>query len=254
MRGAPLLASTPVPADRSVLERVRQPAITIVNLYDFEGDAALVGGNLARPGAWDALRTRTTGPFALPATSEILRETAYADAQLCARATAISRWLDAEGIGSVASYGVGTGQLELLLREARPERELILSEYADGNIAGLRELMPGADVRHHDLLTDAPIDCELHLMHRIDTELGNADWRTVLERFSSQRILWVAAGLVGPRQVVLQLLDLRRRRGRARAGLMRTRGAFDSLWAGSHRARPIELGDLPSWVLEPRRT
>lgn len=248
----PVASVQRVPADRSVLARVRQPAITILNLYDFEGDAELVGGDLARPEAWDALRTRTTGPFALPASEKALRETARADAELLARAAAIGGWLDSQGVNSVASYGVGTGQLELLLHEARPERELILTEYAQGNIAGLRELMPGADVRYHDLLVTEPLDCDLHLMHRIDTELNNADWRKVLDRFSSQRILWVAAGHVGPRQLVLHLLDLRRRRGRARAGLMRTRGAFESLWVATHHAQPIDLCDLPTWVLEPR--
>lgn len=226
--------------------------MTILNLHDFEGDAALVGGDLARPGAWDALRTRSTGPFALPASEKILRDTAHANAELCTRAAAIGGWLDSQGVRSVASYGVGTGQLELLLHEARPQRELILTEYAQGNIARLRELMPGADVRYHDLLAGEPLDCDLHLMHRIDTELNNAGWRTVFARFSSQRILWVAGGHVGARQLALHLLDLRRRRGRARAGLMRTSGAFESLWVATHRAQPMELCDLPTWVLEPR--
>jgi hypothetical protein len=239
--------------DRSVYERLRRPAITVVHRYDFGADAALVGDDLGRPEAWDALRTRTTGPFSLPATGEALRKAAREDAELMARATAISRWLDGLGITSVASYGVGVGRLELLLREARPERELILTEYAPANVERLRELLPGADVRRHDLLADPPLDAELHLMHRIDTELGNSQWRTVLQGFARERILWLAAGLAGPRQLALHMLASRRPGRRTRAGLLRTEAAFESLWAATHRAQTVDAGDLRAWALEPRR-
>jgi hypothetical protein len=242
-----------VPGDRSLSERFRRPAITVVHRYDFGADAALVGHDLGRPEAWDALRTRTTGPFALPPTAEQLRRTAREDEALVARAATISRWLDGEGITSVASYGVGVGRLEVLLREARPDRELILTEYAPANVERLRELLPGVDVRRHDLLAEPPLDAELHLMHRIDTELSNAQWRRVLHGFAAERILWLAAGLAGPRQLALQLLAPRRPRRRTRAGLLRTEAAFESLWAATHRAQTVDAGDLRAWALEPRR-
>jgi hypothetical protein len=131
-----------VAVDRSVYERLRRPAITVVHRYDFGPDAALVGDDLGHPEAWDALRTRTTGPFALPATEADLRQTAREDVDLVARAAAIGRWLDGQGVASVASYGVGVARLELLLREARPQRELILTDYAPANVERLRELLP----------------------------------------------------------------------------------------------------------------
>jgi hypothetical protein len=153
----------------------------------------------------------------------------------------------------VASYGVGVGRLEVLLHEANPERELILTEYAPANVERLRELLPDADVRRHDLLEQPPLDAGLHLMHRIDTELSNAEWRAVFESFARERILWVAAGLLGPRQLAVHLLPARGSRGGTRAGLLRTRGAFDSLWAATHRAHAVETIDLHARVLEPRR-
>jgi len=241
-----------VSAARPLRERLRRPAITLCHRYDFGDDASLVGDDLGSPEAWDALRTRTSGPFALPATGDALAEAAHGDAALVARAAAISRWLERQGITSMASYGVGVPRLELLLREARPEVDLTVTEYAPENVERLRELLPDVGVRRHDLLADPPLDAELHLMHRIDTELRNADWRTVFARLRGQRILWVAAGLVGPRGLALQVLALRGSRGRTRAGLLRTHGAFESLWSATHRARPVDVGDLPAWVLEPR--
>jgi hypothetical protein len=139
---------------RSVYERLRRPAITVAHRYDFGADAALVGDDLDRPEAWDVLCTRTTGPFALPATEADLRKT--------------------------------------------------------------------------------------------------ADWRAVLDGFANDRILPVAAELVGPRELALQMLPPRRPERRARAGLLRAEPAFESLSA-THRAQIIDASDLRVWALEPRR-
>jgi hypothetical protein len=44
-----------------------------------------------------------------------------------------------------------------------------------------------------------------------------------------------------------------RRRGATKAGWVRTRPALEALWRGTHTGHPVVLGDLPAWVLEPRR-
>src|SRR5437762_1389255 len=40
--------------------------ITMRHYFDFGSERALVGDDLARPEAWDALRVRSGGPFAMP--------------------------------------------------------------------------------------------------------------------------------------------------------------------------------------------
>jgi hypothetical protein len=42
--------------------------ITVPHYFDFGADRELVGEDVVRPEAWDALRTQSDGPFALPAT------------------------------------------------------------------------------------------------------------------------------------------------------------------------------------------
>ena len=44
--------------------------LTVRHHFDFGADRALVGHDLVRPEAWNALRTQTRGPFALPPTRE----------------------------------------------------------------------------------------------------------------------------------------------------------------------------------------
>ena len=53
--------------------------LTVRHHFDFGDDRGLVGDDLVRPEAWDALRTRTTGAFAAAESPEAL------DAQADAR-------------------------------------------------------------------------------------------------------------------------------------------------------------------------
>ena len=48
----------------------------------------------------------------------------------------------------------------------------------------LRDLFAEAEVVVHDLATQAPPPADLHLMHRIDTELDTVTWKQVFARFS----------------------------------------------------------------------
>ena len=114
--------------------------LTLPHRYDFGADSDVVGENLLRPEAWDALRTQTSGPVALPAD----RNAFEADnPTLCERAEALSTWLDQLGVGCLASYGVGTGGLELCLHRLAPAPQLVVTEYARETVARLAQKVPG---------------------------------------------------------------------------------------------------------------
>ena len=63
---------------------------------------------------------------------------------------------------------------------------------------------PNATVVLHDLQSDPPIPADVQLFHRVDTELGDRDWRDVFQRFRGERILFIPGELVtfrgGPNQ------------------------------------------------------
>jgi hypothetical protein len=220
--------------------------------FDFGPDRAVVGDDLVRAEAWDALRTRTDGAFAAASSREELERTADGRPEIAERARAIERWLDQRDVNALASYGVGGGVLEAWLLRLSPERRLALTDYGPETIERLRVLFPEVEVTRHDLLRDSPLDAEVHLFHRVDTELTDEQWRGVLHRFADATILVVATEVATPRRLGQELLLRARSRHLTRAGWLRTRGSFEALWRGTHDAEELRLYDLDGWALTPR--
>jgi hypothetical protein len=220
--------------------------------FDFGPDRAVVGADLVRPEAWDALRTRTDRAFSIAASREELERTADGRPEIGERARAINRWLEQRGVDALASYGVGGGVLEAWLLRLRPERRLALTDYGPETVERLRALFPEAEVKRHDLLRDPPLAAEVHLFHRVDTELTDEQWGEVLRRFADATILVVATEVATPRRLGQELLLRARSRHLTRAGWLRTRGSFEALWRGTHDAEALRLKDLDGWALTPR--
>jgi hypothetical protein len=87
--------------------------LTIRHHFDFGADRALVGDDLVRPQAWEALRTRTSGAFAISRDRAELERTADERPENCERARQIDAWLEERGVQTLASYGVAGAALEL---------------------------------------------------------------------------------------------------------------------------------------------
>jgi hypothetical protein len=226
--------------------------LTLPHRYDFGDDTAVVGDDLLRPEAWDSLRLKTSGPFSIAGDRAELDRQADAHPEIGERMRILDRLLRERGARTLVSYGVGGAIPERWLLRSSPELTLSVTDYAPATVDRLRLLLPEAEVHCHDLLADPPLPGEVHLFHRIDTELGNDDWRGVYERFHRQTIVVVATGVLPasgiPRQVVHAIRD----RNLTRAGWTRTRGAFESLWLRTHRGTHVRFADLEGWVLEPR--
>ena len=226
--------------------------VTIRHHFDFGADRALVGKDLVTPESWDALRTRTAGAFAAATTRDELERTADERPEIGERARAVDRQLDEWGASTVASYGVGGGVLECWLERIRPERRLVLAEYAPATVERLRELFAGAEVHRHDLLADPPLAADAHLLHRVDTELTDAEWHAAMRRFAGQRVLVVATEVATSKRLLQELLLRLRSRRLTRAGWLRTRDSFEALWRETHEAERLRVYDLDGWALTPR--
>lgn len=227
--------------------------ITMRHYFDFGAQRALVGDELVRPEAWDSLRVGTDGPFSMPETREALDRVADNQPKLAERARAIDAELERRQVGTLASYGAGAGILEIWLERLRPERELLLTDYAPQTVERLRTLFPEAGVAEHDLLRDAPLPADMHLLHRVDTEFTDNEWRRLLVRFASETVLVVATEVATLTRLGAELVGRVRRRGLTRAGWLRTQSAFEALWEPTHEATGVDFYDLHGWVLEPRR-
>jgi hypothetical protein len=227
--------------------------ITMRHYFDFGSERALVGDDLVRPEAWDALRVRSGGPFAMAESRVALDRAADERTELAERARMIDVQLERLGVKTLASYGAGVGLLEVWLERLRPERKLLLTDYAPETVERLRALFPEADVCMHDLLGDVPLRADAHLLHRVDTELTDDEWRNLLARFAEERVVVVAGEIATFPRLAAEVLRRVRRRGLSRAGWLRTRDAFEALWETNHFADAVDFHDLHGWVLEPRR-
>jgi hypothetical protein len=226
--------------------------LTLPHYYDFGAERDLVGADLVRPEAWDALRTRTTGPFALPATRAEFEQAALGREDIRLRADAIDAWLEQQSVRRLVSYGAGAASLELLLHRRRPDRELVLTDYAPATVERLRSVFPEVETVRHDLLADGPLEGDMHLFHRIDTEFTNRQLREVLARFRDRPVLLVATEVAALRRMLAELWALPRKRLRAsRAGVMRTEAAFEALWRRTHSGERLRFRDLDAWYLRP---
>jgi hypothetical protein len=225
--------------------------LTVRHHFDFGADRALVGDDLVRAAAWDALRTQTTGAFALAETRDQWERAADEHAELEARARRIDELLERRAVTRLASYGAGGATLECWLKRVAPHRQLAVTDYAQATVERLGGIFTEAQCVQHDLLQDAPLEADLHLFHRIDTEFTNEQWDRIFERFAQLPVLLVAAGQVDLKGALAEWRK-GRRSGASRAGWVRTRPALEALWRRTHIARPADVGDLPAWELEPK--
>src|SRR3954454_10683726 len=184
------------------LQRMR---LTVRHHYDFGADRALVGDDLVRPEAWDALRVQTNGPFSMAGDRAELERVRDEHPEIGERARVVDPLLRERGASSPASYGVGGGVPEVWLQQISPELRLTLAEYAPETVARLRGLFHGVDVRQHDLLRDAPLAADAHLFHRIDTELDDDQWHDVLRRFAGQTVIVVATEIADLKRMALEV-------------------------------------------------
>ena len=226
--------------------------LKIRNYFPFYEAHEVIGPDLVRPEAWDRARLSSTRPdFALPEDRVdyerlVDSETAYEE-----RARRLDHILDEFGAASVASYGVGRGVLERWLSRLSPDRALTITEYTPASLARLGQLFPEARTEVFDLRSESPLDADVHLMHRLDTELDDPEWREVFARYAEERVIFIAASQLSV-WLFLWQARVRLQRRRTFAGWLRTHDAVADLWSDTHVAESIPGLDLDGWVLVPR--
>jgi hypothetical protein len=226
--------------------------LTLPHHYDFGTDSDVVGDDLLRPEAWDSLRLRTKSAFTIASDRAELERQADAHREIGDRMNLVDGLLRERGARTLVSYGVGGAVPELWLLRVNPALRLTITDYAPKTVERLRRLLPEVQVRRHDLLRDAPLPGDIHLFHRIDTELDNRQWRNVYKRFAGRTVVVVAGQVVPRSEIPRRLWTSFRRLGATRAGWSRTVSAFESLWHRTHRGTHVDLVDLEGWVLDPR--
>ncbi len=220
--------------------------LTIRHRFDFE---QRLPAGLDSPDTWDTLRSRVDA-FGLPASRDAW-EAAAAASGLEPRAEAIARIVRALGSRTICSYGVGAGLLEWNLHRLAPELRLTCTDFAPVSVARLRAHFEGVRVVRHDFRTDPPLQSDLHLLHRVDTELSEAEWAGVFARFH-EPVLVVATELVGLRALAREFVTRALHPRAEAAGWIRNEAALRALWDRSHDDHRVEVADLTGYLLTSR--
>jgi hypothetical protein len=206
----------------------------------------MLGDDLVTPDSWDRIRG-TSGPFGLPRTREA-GESAASGTEFLAGARAIVEVASRLSACRICSYGTGAAFVEFNVKRLAPNIDLICTDYAPRTVTRLAALFPEAEVRRHDLLAAGPLEADLHLLYRIDTEFSDAEWHVILQRFADP-VLLVTTELIGWPTLAREALHRLKRRRFTRAGYVRTEAAFLALWSGTQIATHLEIGDHDAYLL-----
>ena len=227
--------------------------LTVRHHFDFGADRAVVGDDLVRPEAWDALRTQTSGAFALAETREEWERTADEHPELEARARRLDEVFARRGAAKVVSYGVGGATLECWLKRvaprARPRRHRLRAGH---------DRAAAADLRRGRVRRARPVGRSARSTPTCTSSTGSTRSSTTGagRRCSSGSrrvpIVFVAAGQVDLRGALAEVRK-GRRRGASRAGWVRTRGGDrGALAADAHGRRPWTSATCLPGSCEPK--
>lgn len=162
----------------------------------------------------------------------------------------------------IFSAGVGRGCLERRLLQLDPSLSILCSDYAPRTVEALRHRFGDeAVVLQFDMRSQEwPSDVDIYLLHRVDTELDDAQWRATFSRMRRSGVLLALLVSVGTLSLPMWLREQAKRalylagdRRFVFAGYFRTRSRLESLWSRTHTLKhEVTLsGGLPAFLLEP---
>lgn len=237
---------------------------TIRTYYDFAEYSGVVGSDLHSPSAWDALRESGAESFSLSERRQSWLDSFVDQAYLRERARAIVGLCREQGLERVFSVGAGIAALEYFIKAEDPALHLTCTDYAPKATARLRSVFEECDdIFVFDMMRDewpsAPDT--LYLLHRVDFELSDRDWRSCFARMAANAIspvLVVACELLTPekrkRMRHVYLSHKIHHRPLTFSGYLRTRDAFKALWGRDYNtARELPVGDLEGFLLTVKR-
>lgn len=234
-----------------------------VGHYSFTGGATGVGASLHSRQAWDALRLSDAEDFAIPESRNAWLDSFVKRDYLRRGADAIVSLCRTEGLGSVYSVGVGGAGVEYFIKTTAPDLLLTCTDYAPEATRRVARVFTECDrVEAFDFANgrwQARPDT-LCLLHRVDTELSDSQWRACFSRMAGAGItpvLVVATGFLTARSLAkagaARLQKALGMHGPTFCGYVRTREAFCSLWDDDYVvAREVQIGDFAGFLLKRR--
>lgn len=210
-----------------------------------------VSGSLANSSeAWDALRESDT-VYGLPNTrAEWVRRAEQQPGRRAAKA------IVGLGYARITSHGVGCGWLEYDIKKYAVH--LTCTDIAPRGLAALEKLFTECDAFEvFDIMSPSwPRPDDLHLLHRVDTEASDDQWRTIfanMDRSGLRHVVFVPSEMIGPigalRHVAKRVRNRLKGQKETHTGWVRSEATFRSFFPASYKVRKVGLGDLTGFLL-----
>ncbi len=202
-------------------------------------------------------------PFFISDDRTVWQQSCLDDERLRSRAKKIAQLLS-KNFCCIHSFGAGDARLEFLLKRENPSLQIKCSDFAPRGLERLKKVFVEVnEIVNFDMINGDwnEIDPEsLCLFYRVDTELNDEQWRTVLGkmRYSGIRsILFIPGQMVTLRRILHQQIKyvIFRLMGKKMifSGYMRTKNKFISLLTEFYGIdRIIDVEDLQGFLLSPK--
>jgi hypothetical protein len=236
---------------------------TVKTYYDFGETGTLIGEDLLSKSAWDTLRTSGLAHFSVAADRDGWLASFAEREDLRERANAIVSLCRANDCTRVFSVGVGVAGLEYFMKTESPGLHLTCTDYAPAATERLADVFSECDeVRVFDMMSEPwpSTPGTLYLLHRVDTELSDRQWRECFRRMTASRVspvLVIPCAFLTPewRAATRSRFSsrFRRRKHLTFSGYLRTKSRFMSLWSPSYALlEELQVGDLTGFLLQAR--
>ena len=160
--------------------------------------------------------------------------------------------------------GAGIGGLEYFIKTESPDLHTTSTDYAPEATERLaRVFSECASVLVFDMLNDPwrRTPCTLYLLHRVETELSDRQWRSCFRRMQAGQVspvLVIPSEFLTPERRAqarrTYFSHLRRRQQLTFSGYRRTKSRFMSLWSPSYRVlEECPVGDLTGFLIARSR-
>jgi hypothetical protein len=217
-----------------------------------------IKGSLLSKESWDSVRLNGESYLSFPTNKDDWLERS-AEPELVQRAKDMVNICRELHLTRIFSVGVGCGYLECNIKLLAPRIHLTCTEYAPRTVEKLGEYFPECDsIEVFDMLGEwKATEGTLYLLHRVDTEFTDLQWKSIFRNTSNSRVEYI---LFVPSHFLTLGMALRRKLGYMRmllrlkkpviAGYSRTRGSFDGLWVSHYKlVKEVPIGNLIGFLL-----
>ncbi len=243
--------------------------LTLRYYYYFDVQAPeLVDGLNNRLESWDVLRTKGAGinrPFYISDNRDIWQKGCLSNGLLRSRAIKIAEFLKGR-FHNIYSFGVGSAQLEFLIKKENPLFQIRCSDFAPKGVERLKKVFWEADaITVFDIINGNWGTIEstgICLFYRVDAEFEDEEWEAIFRKMTSagvRHVLFIPSEMISLKRILYlstkYLIFKLLRKKMTFCGFVRTKERFISLFTKYFNIVTMaQFHDMQGFLLSSHQT